>query len=348
MGFNLLTFPQLEIESTFVSRWNCVHHPIKYTGQRQDAKILNFVNGGTATICVVDAVPADVEVGSIIQYLSSDQQITGETEVLNIIGNNLILGPLGVGFSSGTLLVSSRVGYFLTVRIYGVDEAYAWTLVGEAEFKPDTLGRLEISINAFLKKLVRFADGYDYAAINKRFNDQGSRFTITYREEWQGYTGDFTEFNAKANYFWTNGTKQLREPHNFNAGELVTFPTGPKAKFASDFDRPTMFRGFPFSLTFIYSDNLGGYAVNRVVETFDVNGSNIAGPTPMVLDATQGGGVNRLFVDSNQATSVDFVEVWLEQDGIGTEVIGWDTGTYSDGSYTELYAEELPDNLESL
>ena len=71
----------------------------------------------------------------------------------------------------------------------------------------------------------------------------------------------------------------------------------PKAKFLSDFESPTYFPGFPFSLSFIYSENLVGIESFRNQENYDINGSpTIVGPA-VQLNNGEAQEVNRLLIE---------------------------------------------------
>jgi len=149
---------------------------------------------------------------------------------------------------------------------------------------------------------------------------------------------------------YVNGSKQLQEPNGFNFAEFVPTldeerPT--KARFLSVFNRPTYFNGYPFSLSFIYSDNLSNKQLSRIEENQDINGVK-SSQVATNLSVAGRGFVNRLMISGGYASPVKSVNVWIntgdateqnETTGGGDLV---EPGTVFD-EYVEFVGIKIPD-----
>jgi hypothetical protein len=146
----------------------------------------------------------------------------------------------------------------------------------------------------------------------------GNRYNISYSENWFGYEGDFSAMSTTDLSYFTNSAKQIQDLYGSNMGEYVPFleTTGPdpKAKFLSDFEVPTYFPGFPFSLSFIYSEDLTGIETTKREEKFDIN-KNSTGVTVLELDNSQLPFVNRLMIDQGY-TNETYIEVYLQTEEV--------------------------------
>jgi hypothetical protein len=315
----LSEFPKLNLQSGFESRWNCVHHPIKYKGTRKDLRINTFFHSGVFSgaefltlINLVGSVPSDVNIGDEIFFSNTNGAITGNTTVISKTATQIVCKKVNsVNFTGGYTNILSRKNYAIEVKVYGVNNSNAYVLAGSAIYKTDSKGNFELNVQGFLKNLVSFDDNFKYDVINKRFAELGSRFNISYREIWKGFEGVFSALSSSSVFYWTNATKQIQEKHNFNAGELVPFKDTLIAKFSSAFDVPTYFKDYPFSLTFIYSEKIAGYPVSRKEEQFNINGLVVSNTTDL-LSISQNNFVNRLKIKENYPTTVEQIDVWLE------------------------------------
>ncbi len=344
MGFILDKWPKLDVATDHSSRWSCVHHPIYFEGVRKDVRIINFLSADPLPITVVTTtgtLPTDLIVGSEVYFQDNDGTKTGTSTVTSIVGSIVYLTKnTTFNFTNGYMNLTSRLNYSVEMEIKAVDDAGNYFSVGKIDGKPTPAGRIKFNVNGMLKKILNFDDRFQYDVINKRFKELGGRFNVKTRELWKGHEESFRPLTRGNTFFWINGTKQIQDQFNFNAGELVTFRGGSVlAKFASDFERPTYFKGYPFSLTFIYSENLAGRQITRNEERFGINGNSLS-TNSANLDQSQNSSVNRLKIAEGYSSTVDNIEVWLED--AGTALIGYVGGGFVATGFTKLLAEELP------
>lgn len=345
MGFILDKWPKLDIATNHSSRWSCVHHPIYFEGVRKDVRISNFLSADPLPITVVTTsgtLPADLIVGAEVYFQDNAGTKTGSSTVVSIVGNIVYLTKnTTFNFTNGYLNLTSRLNYSVEMEIKAVDDSGNYFSVGKLDGKPTPAGRIKFNVNGFLKNILNFDDRFQYNVINKRFKELGGRFNVKTRELWKDHEGVFHALTRGNSFFWINATKQIQEPFNFNAGELVTFRGGVVlAKFASVFKKPTYFEGYPFSLTFIYSENLAGRQITRNEERFGANGTSLS-TNAANLDQSQNSSVNRLKIAEGYSSTVEEVDCWLEDSGIA--LIGYVGGGFVTNGFTKQIPEKLPD-----
>lgn len=145
-------------------------------------------------------------------------------------------------------------------------------------------------------------------------------------------------YSEEANFICvTCSAKQYGDLYGGNMGEYVPYgvdvPENRKAKFLTAFERPVKFVGFPFSLSFIYSEVVANHEINRTEQELDVNGNNVGAEIVTGLDLTQGGQINYLQTSSNNP-GVKFVDLSLT---IGQSV----PQTYVETGYVETGYTEI-------
>ena len=114
----------------------------------------------------------------------------------------------------------------------------------------------------FLPHIFLNQNDFLYNKINSKQFGEGSKFNIQIRENYNGISGKYSSLSTNSALFYSNSAKQIQEQYGYNMAEYV--PTYDatrtvKAKFQSVFKRPTYFVGYPFSLNFLYSDNMLNY-----------------------------------------------------------------------------------------
>lgn len=84
-----------------------------------------------------------------------------------------------------------------------------------------------------------------------------------------------------------------------------------KAKFLTDFDQMVYFENLPFTMSFIYSSEIGGKELVKWEEKLDVNGNSL-GKDSYELDGSQIFKNNFLRLEGGYSEDVAFIDVWLE------------------------------------
>lgn len=313
----VIQFPirNLNDNTALPSRWSAVHHPILFKLCRKDVNVVQvqYLNGLFRAI--LQTVPADLAVGQTCRLVSG--QTNADIVVTGISGNQITMTGNIAPYSTGGYLnlVSARKNYIVDVRVLAVDNTNTYYPVGNIEVKPGPDGTFPINPAGYVKAIAEMTDSFLYNQINKRIVGAGSRFNFQFRESWIGYDGEYSTLSNSNVFYWTNATKQLQQRYNFNVAEHVIFPNINTTKFMSDFEVPTYFPGFPFSLSFIWSDRVTSNQLQRVEEQFTQ--ANVStGTATTTLDGSQNLAVNRMLISGTYPSTTNRIEVWLNDNGV--------------------------------
>jgi hypothetical protein len=332
MSVTILTRPEKSING-HLTKWNSVHQPIVFELQRKDAAVnlkrLNYL--GFVQLRMATTIPALVEVGQSVYYFSGTQKYTWTITAIDGLWLTTDGTVTGTVYGGGLNWVDAYKNYYIETKILNVDDSNTYVNLGLQKNKTDLTGKATVNVQQWLKTAVIFKNNFLYNQINKKQAGEGSKFSIQYREAYNGIVGGFSVISG-LNY-WTNSAKQIQEAYGSNMGDFTpTYDNDrtAKAKFQSVFDRPTYFLNYPFSLNFIYSDNLLNYQVIRREITRDINGTQ-TGTTSDDISMTQRFFSNRLMLKGGYDSTVKTVDVWLETGSVTTLSPTEGSGGYSTG-----------------
>ncbi len=325
MSVSIIKFPERFVndDNALLSKWSAVHHKMIFEMHRQDFFVNSTKVGTELRIEITGVFPAsaEFEVGEDI-YIETPNG-SGVFEVIQIIDPTIIIIEIGaITTLTGAGYINNllRENYFIRTNIWGVDSANQYFFIGQSVNKPDTTGRAKVDVSSFLKEAVDYIDEFQYIVLNQKDTTLGGSYNITFSENWTGFEGEFSGLSNQFLRFYVNSAKQLQDVLGENMGEYVPFfidsvTAVPLAKFLSDFDRPTYFPGFPFSLSFIYSEYLAGIETFKHEEEFDINDAAIGPVDTKELSNAEVQEVNRLLINTGYGSNVDDIDVWLESDG---------------------------------
>lgn len=350
MGLVVTKYPEVNVGNE-VSKWQAAHLPINYEVQRADQQVLNFYKPSSAVVALVMDGPIEpgVTIGDTIQYVASNG--TSYTWIIDVIlGNQIFVTSLVIGpFTGGHVnYVNSRSNYRIRVEVLGIDTSQTYVSLGFQEYRTDTEGKVRINTAKYLQSFATsngaYLDSFAYDVINKAITGEGGKYAVNFFEIYDEQTGDPEQTLSEIRY-WTNSSKQVGEIYGSNMGEYC--PTNeaardPKAKFLSVFEKPTYFVGYPFSLSFIWSDNMKNLQLKRQEEQFDLNGNSIA-TSEDELNPSSRFFVNRLTLKGDYPTTASEIDVWLNYDGVieSNELSGGkgETGDLTTGDLFNPYGE---------
>ena len=292
------------------SRWSSVHQPIFFKGCRRDTSVTKVqLLNGVFRVLLPNAPPAGLVAGMKCWLVSG--QTNAEVTVVAVSGNQIAVSGNIQPYSVGGYInfTTLRRNYYVTLTVYVSTENNTYQRVGAMDVRPAVNGVFDFDPHGYLLSYAELDDRFLYNAINKKQVRQGSRFVFTYKENWTGSANTESRPSSANTFYWANGIKQLQEKYNFNLAKHVLFPSLDTAKFMSDFDKPTYFPGFPFSLSFIWSDKVAGRQLQRVEDDF------VGAVAATNLDASQGLAVNRVMLAGGYPSSVSEIDVWLNDNG---------------------------------
>ena len=348
MGLVALQLPQKDVAAQ-VSKWQAAHEPVLFKLQRQDQQV-NFRYKPTALTLALEmdgTIPSDVSAGDLIQYVEPTG--TAYTFTINFISGNTISiidnTLTGTVYGGHVNFVGARANWYVESKVLMFDENGALDEIGTLSHQPDVDGKITINVSAWIKSKGVFKNTFDYDQINKAIYGEGGKYQLRFREIYTG-NEDPPFVQLFSIFYWTNSAKQIQDVYGSNMGDYVPTTDGTrtdKAKFMTSFEKPTYFVGYPFSMNFIYSNNLENFAITREEEQFDINDSAVNTSSELLL-ASERFLVNRLMIEQSYPSNVSEVDVWLESgevlDGNPVEEVPADPlDTYSDGTIFEPWLE---------
>ena len=298
-----------------VSKWFPVHQPISFTLQRRDANVTQRYRVGNEIHFKLNQLPTSVKAGQSITYIRNTVTVTlvikSITGLYLKVANDSFLLFWESGFINFT---DAFIGHYIETKVSYIDASLTKRLIGTVKTKTDSFGKSKVSVQELLKTRCDNSNQFLYNAINKKQLNEGSGFILDFRESFNAFVSAYVPSNS---FYFANGSKQLQEPNGYNMGEFVPKLNFSENKFLSVFKCPTYFVGYPFSLSFIYSDLLSNFQIQRMEQTKGINGAVIANTTDNIFGAERNN-VNRLMLKQSYPSTVKTLDVWLESTGVAT------------------------------
>lgn len=322
------------------SNWFPAHQPITFEIQRTDAIVLQKynVNGTEIHFKLNKTIPSTVLTNQKVYYI---QGIYSKILTVKSVSANYLKVAYDsslLGGANGIFIFSDAYkGYYMETKVSFINGS-TYEAIGSIKNKTDNFGIARVSIQELLSTKCINQNDFLYNAINKHQFGEGSKFNIQIREVFNGIVGNYTALTDANVLYYTNSSNQIQDKYGYNMGSFVpTYDNNrtDKAKFQSVFNRPTYFVGYPFSLNFIYSDNMKNYQVIRKETTKDINGATIATTTDN-LNMNSRLYANRLMLKQGYASTVKTIDISLEADETLPVPVMWDNDFYSDG-YSRRY-----------
>lgn len=329
------------------SKWNAAKNPIVYKMTRKDFNITAFANSGGALQITVNAnlfTLTTAQGGSVVAgskiYVQSDDLFFYK-KTLTVVScsnaaNSVIVFEagswVGSGSSTGYINLLQRANYRVDVAIY-TPQVYeippasvrSNVLLSTLSYSPDPSGVLNIDVSTPLLNNLSPDNLADYVTGFTTHDDrttsatnQGNgyiKFYIKYTEKWTNSAEAETDDTANQ-FFALYGARQIGELYGGNLAEYVNYENGtPLVSILSKFTRPSIWRGYPFSISTITSDNVATNS-NFRIEYFDITGASIS--SNAVAKAANAGKLlrlspnNALAIPANAAT----VQIRYEKTGI--------------------------------
>jgi hypothetical protein len=263
------------------SKWNAAKNPIVYKMTRKDYNITAVANSGGALQITVNtnlttlttAQGGPVVIGSKLWVVTDNGVYNALYTVVTVTNaaNSVVTFGASTYTSAATtgyVNLMQRTNYRVSVGIYNA----ANTLLQTLAYSPDKSGNIIVDVATPLLNTLSVDNVADYVA-GFITNDETTayvKFYIRYSELWTSSAE--SETNDTANQFFAiYGARQIGELYGGNMAEYVNYENGtPPAKFLTKFSRPSIWRGYPFSISTLTSDNVSTNS-SFTVGYFDLN-----------------------------------------------------------------------------
>ncbi|UPT66916.1 MAG: hypothetical protein M0D57_21225 [Sphingobacteriales bacterium JAD_PAG50586_3] len=276
------------------SYWVAAYNYIRFKYQRQDAYYVSVTNdGGVARFDMSHiAVAPGVSpmVGDVIYVSGPDY---GTTCIITAIDAITVSGSPSIGLvtdlpynGNATGFVNclmERPNWLMEVNIK-VDTPTGFKTIANSTYRSLPDGTIWVEVQEFLKSYLN--NNYEYFTTGFNAVDDGSSiaFIIEHRQVYEGYTTE--DFVAEDTYYATNAAMQANQPQAPNMVNHVVFDTANNAKFLCGFKEPTMWVGYPFTLSFINYEN--GVDLSLLEAWYDINRTQVDVTNQGVIAALQG------------------------------------------------------------
>lgn len=332
------------------SRWNAAKNPIVYRMTRKDYNITAVANNAGALQITVNtnlttltsAQGGPVVAGSKI-YVQTDElffykKTLTVVSVTNAANSVVVFEAgswVGSAASTGFINLLQRTNYRVEVGIYAnetfdipANSIRTNVLLSTLSYSPDPSGNVLIDVatpllnNLSPDNLADYVTGFvthdDRTTSLTNIGNAYVKFYIRYTEVWTNSTE--TETNDSANQFFAlYGARQIGDLYGGNLAEYVNFENAtPLAFFLTKFTRPSIWRGFPFSIHTITSDNQTTNS-NFRIEYFDNAGVSIS--SIAVTKASNAGELIRFSPNNALAIPANAVTAQIRYERTGITVL---------------------------
>lgn len=355
MSVTITKYPK-RVRDGHTSKWVALHNPIIYEVQRKDyvvASVTRYIPTKQLIITLASPIvsPDEVVAGDYVYVKSGLYDVVLLVASVQSSTSFRCIGAwYGVSTGGFMNLNTNRENYNMQVDILGVDITNTYFVIGSATVTPDPTGLMKVDVHEWVKELAGYANEYGYAAtpINVKDLNLSNTFNIRFIERWNNDDEESIQeaaINESERHFFVNGAKQIADAHGQNMAVYVPLPSlvADVAEFLTGFESPTAFRGYPFDLPFIYSDNITPYLVYRVSQQFDLNDGSLGVAVEDVLDYAGAQFVNRMKLPAINA-SAKSITVYLKiYTGDTTKMYGSGYAVdYADDYYEILSAPAIP------
>lgn len=221
--------------------------------------------------------------------------------------------------------------YVLVINVY---EYGSNVLLASLAAKPQGIGNMRVDLQRYIQSYLSSNFGPDFAnGINCAESGSVLRFYITYQEQW--YAGGTPIVYDNANY--TNASLSVKQIGDDNGQNMFDYvPCGQDgilAKFLTKFDTPVKWNNWPFTLSFIYSEDVINHDIYKIENSYDINMNELS-DTETQLDGSQANFINWLKVSDNVASPVAYIGVKLRTGNVNPDSYVYE-GYVTDG-YMEV------------
>lgn len=337
------------------SYWVASGNPILFKYQRKDLGVISVTQGpavdGVTKIKVsVSAVPAELLAGQKVYINNFGYE--GTYEVINKSVGSFVLDATWIGNQTGGFVnfVEARNNYHMDINVYRAASG-GDVLLGNYRYYDNTTGIVTIDLQGVIDAQMNVDNEFDYSVINAADEGKSFAFIFYYRENWRSNTsvGSYTSYGTY--FFAVKAVRQLGDPYGQNMRDyMLDVATDPVyedyiAKFLSVFERPVYFVGYPFTLSFLYTQEVSAYYLIRKEQEKDINSINVGAETSATLLYPSRTQLNRVNNRKGYGDTIASFQLWLEQgDEIDFGGGGYGTGTGGDGASTDYFAENYDEN----
>lgn len=292
--------PSRTITGPITSRWTAAHNPVIYKFARRDREVSAVIIVSGDLRLTMDSV-AGLIVGQSVYVNTTKYKGVGTIDTITA-PYIFVSGFENNGSDTTGYVNDIKRNYKIEIKIY---EAGNNLLLGSTSCVPFTTGIGSKNLSLYVSAYLENKNDFGYDVVNQRDTDRFLKFYITYRETWTDGSADLITDAAQPIYA-VNAAKQLGDLHGQNMGDYTpSYVPFQKGKFLTKFRRPVYFPGYPFSLSFIYSE-LANVTLSKRERRLNVNRAQQS-ENSLQLDAQEREAVNRITLTGGYPSNVKYI-----------------------------------------
>ena len=319
--------------------WFSVFNPIVFKAQRRDVSVLAIYPIDAVSFFI--EVPPSIDSSQVGNYLYFNSGLyNGTYEILSVttgVSTQFIqVAGQYLGTTSNGFVNFYSDNYYVEFVLSTVVDGVTYT--DTINLTPSAIGQFNLEVQDVVAKYLGDANTRTYGSgVNNADKPHTGYFTLKYRTIIT-YGGNTTTSNYSLvsggnPYYFTKSALQFGAEYDSNLANYVPLwgnatvgSTEPdvsnNAKFLTKFAKPVYHEGWPFDLSFIYSEALHGQQVQKVEQFFDLNGSPVgAGSSFADLNSAGLEYVNQINLIGTYATAVKELNVYLRINNSGDDAL---------------------------
>ncbi|SDE89539.1 hypothetical protein SAMN05216464_110221 [Mucilaginibacter pineti] len=294
----LVDDPSVTLTGGNVSRWSAAFNPIVFIYQRKDFAVHDVTqaagNGfaqvavNTAFINLTNSVPK-VFIGDTV-YINAGPY-KGVYTIVGISIFSIVINTAFAGNATGFININRLRPYHKVItKLTYMDKLTGRQNTITSTNRPNNEGIVRADLSNFLQSLLRPADDSSYTQTNFRDDNLSASYQLQYIERYDGDNLDENNliYTTIANpYYVVYAARQLGQQYGGNLAAYVPFAhvTDPTqlARWVTDFNEPAYSIGYPFDISFIYSEEMVGLQLYCELTLLDINRNPLGGPQASYL-----------------------------------------------------------------
>lgn len=236
-----------------------------------------------------------------------EKTINGEVSRWSAVNNPILFEFLATD-------LTGKTNYYVQIEVY---EYVSNVLLSRKNYRPFSDGTFRVDVSGQLVSYLKPENNFQYDQINKRAVLSNVRYYLKWQEIYdEGIDAQVTDVYQ---YTAHNSALQLGffdeiESVGPNLRDYTPFPVEVpepnKMRFLTKFEKPSYWPGYPFDLSWLYTENIAGFDVRRVEDRKALNGGSL-GVFDAQLLSTEINSMNRMQINGGYPSTVKEVDVYL-------------------------------------
>jgi hypothetical protein len=335
----LVKSPNKNIYANVFCRWQSNRQPFIFEFVRQDAfysSITNYLGKTLITASTSQFNGCTIAVGDVVTINDNNGIFSKSSTILQVLTDNSISKVFtideqfsGNSFSGGFINFGYRENYRIEVTLQGSVPSLNQSInLGTIKGSNNSKGIVKIDVRNLVTYEMIKSNRFDFDTRNAKEYSGYLPFRITYQDKFildNVVTSSANAVNDSTYYFAIDGVKNSLSLYGQNFADYYPYRNDDtlitSAKFLTEFPQPTYFVDFPFSLSFIVSDEILKSLCTSEEDELNVNGDVINHQDFNInTGLSKLPYLSQLLLSGNYNSSTQFVDVWINNGGTASDV----------------------------